>query len=165
MKMMSHVLERQRPMFYYRNSGVSSDAKDIRDKSDELKQKFARTISFGDKLSRILEDLIKIHKEYTKQNWNGYGAKPIDIQSYENALRFAMSLPTNIPSPEVEVIPNGKVLFTWSEGKRKLFSVIIGNMNELSYAGLYGATNTYGVEYFSDSIPETIINNIGKIYS
>ena len=165
MKTISNILERQCPLFFYRNSGVSSDAKNIRDSSDKLRQSFARTISFGDKLSHILEEMIRIKKEYAKQNWDGYGAERIDIQSYENALHFAMSLPSDIPSPEVDVIPNGKVLFTWSEGKRKLFSIIIGNMNELSYAGLYGATNTYGVEFFSDGISETILRNIRKVYS
>lgn len=165
MKTTGCVSERQYPMFCYRNSGVSENAENIREQSDKLNQKFARTISFGDKLSHTIEDLIRISKEFTKQNWDGYGAKPINAKSYENALHFAMSLPSNILSPEVEVTTNGKVLFTWSEGRRKTFSVIIGNMHELSYAGLYGATHTYGIEFFSDCIPETILNNIGKVYS
>lgn len=165
MKTNSYLLERRNPMVLHRNYGVSSDAKSIREKSDESKQNFARTISFGDKLSHIIEELIRVKHEYSRENWDGYGAKSIDILSYDNALSFALSIPTNIPSPEVDVIPTGKVVFTWSEGKRKLFSVIIGNLNELSYAGLYGAISTYGVEFFSDGMPETIVKNISRVYS
>ncbi len=165
MKTLSSALGRQNPVVFYRNFGVSSDARTISDESDGIKQSFARTISFGDKLSQILGALIRARQEYSADNWDGYDAKSIDEQSYGNALRLALSLPSNIPSPEVDVVPTGQVVFTWSEGKRQLFSVIVGSMNELSYAGLYGATNTFGVEYFSDGIPETILDNINKVYS
>ena len=164
MKTVSHVLERQSLVFFYRNSGVSEDAKNIRDKSDELKQKYARTISFGDKLSHVLEELSRIRQEYSKENWDGYGAKSINNKSYDYALSLALSLPSSTPSPEVDVLPTGKVVFTWSEGKRQLFSVIIGDSGELSYSGLYGAISTYGVEFFSGFIPETILNNINRVY-
>jgi len=165
MKTVSYTSGRQNPAVFYRNLGVSPDAERIREESDVLKESFARTISFGDKLSQILEELLSARQEYYKDNWDGYGAKSIDEYSYVNALRFALSLPSSIPSPEVDVVPTGQVVFTWSEGKRQLFSVIIGRMNELSYAGLYGATNTYGVEYFSDGVPEMILDNINKVYS
>lgn len=165
MKTVSYASGRQNPVVFYRNLGVSPDAEKIREESDVLKESFARTISFGGKLSQILEELLGARQEYSKDNWDGYGAKSIDEHSYENALRFALSLPSSIPSPEVDVVPSGQVVFTWSEGKRQLFSVIIGRMNELSYAGLFGATNTYGVEYFADGVPETILDNINKVYS
>lgn len=155
----------ENPGVFTIHRGVSGDAEKIREEADELKQSFARTMSFGERLSRILEALIRAREEYSEDNWDGYGAKSIDKQSLENALRFALSIPSSIPTPDIDVVPAGQVVFTWQEGKRLLFSVIIGSRNELSYAGLYGATKVYGIEYFNDGIPDIILNNINKVYS
>ncbi len=163
MKTESYAIGRQNPVVFHRNLGVSWYAGKIREEADKIRQSFARTISFGDKLSQILEELLLARHEYSKDNWDGYGAKRIDEQSFENALRFVLSLPLGIPSPEIDVVPNGQVMFTWSKGKRQLFSVIVGSMNELSYAGLYGVTKRYGVEYFTDGISDTILDNINKV--
>lgn len=165
MMTISYVVGRPNPLDFATNPGVSDDAEKIRHESDELKQSFARTISFGDRLSRTLEDLLKARHEYSEDNWDGYGARGIDKQSFENALRFALSLPSGIPAPNIDVMPSGEVAFIWSEGKRRVFSVIIGSRNELSYAGLYGVTKTYGIEYFNDGIPDTILDNINRVYS
>ena len=154
----------QNPLVFTRNLGVSIDAEQIRQRADELKQSFAQTITFGEHISRITEALLQVKKEYADDNWDGYGAKRIDEKSFENALRFAWSLPSSIPEPETDVVPAGEVVFTWSRAKRQLFSVIVGNRNELSYAGLYGTTKTYGVEYYDEGIPDNILSNIKKVY-
>lgn len=150
---------------YPTHPGVSQYAALIRNEFDEFKQNFARTISFGYHLSQTIEDLLQIKEEYSKDNWDGYGAKAIDNQSFNNSLLFALSMPTDIPAPEIDVVPSGQVVFIWSKGKRSVFSVIIGNRSELYHAGLYGIARVHGVEYFNDSIPETILTNISRIYS
>lgn len=165
MKAVSYTVGSENPVVFTMSGGVSRDAEKIREETDELKQSFARTISFGEQLSRILEALLRARQEYSKDNWDGYGAKSIDKQSFDNALRFALSIPSSIPTPDIDVVPAGQVVFTWSMGKRLLFSVIIGSRNELSYAGLYGATKVYGIEYLNDGIPDIILNNINKVYS
>lgn len=164
MRTVSYTISIENPVVFTRNFGVSRDAEKIQEEADELKQSFARTISFGERLSQILEALLGARQEYSEDNWDGYGAKSIDKQSFDNALRFALSLPSSIPTPDIDVIPTGQVVFTWQVRKRLLFSVIIGSRNELSYAGLYGATKVYGIEYFNDGIPDIILNNINKVY-
>ncbi len=156
---------RQNPVIYASSSGVSKYAEKLRIESDEVKQSFARTISFGDRLSQILEALIEIRQEYSKDNWDGYGAKAVSKESFENALRVALSLPMGVPIPEVDVMPSGQVAFIWSEGKRRVFSVVIGNRDDLSYAGLFGVNKTHGSEYFGDDISNTILDNINRVYS
>lgn len=158
-------VSRENPVVYEGSWGVSEDAEKLRAESDEVKQSFARTISFGERLSQILEALLEARQEYSKDNWDGYGARAISEASFENALRVALSLPTDIPVPEVDVVPSGQVAFIWSQGKRQVFSMIIGNGKELSYAGLFGVTKTYGIEYFGDGIPNTILDNINRVYS
>ena len=165
MKTMSYVIGRQNPVAFCRNLGVSQAAEMVREETDKIKTSFVRTISFGDRLSQIIEGLIKARVDFSEDDWDGYGAKRIEERSFKNALSFALSLPTNIPPPEIDVEPKGRVLFTWGKGKRQLFSVIVGNMNELSYAGLFGATKTYGVEYLNDRTPDIILDNIDRVYS
>lgn len=158
-------VSRENPVVYEGSWGVSKDAEKLRAKSDEVNQSFARTISFGERLSQILEALLVVRQEYSKDNWDGYGARAISKASFRNALRVALSLSTDVSIPEVDVMPSGQVAFIWSEGKRRVFSVVIGNRNELSYAGLFGVTKTYGIEYFGDGIPNTILDNINRVYS
>lgn len=153
------------PRLCNRNLGVSEEAKEIRKKSDELNEKHFKTISYGDQVSRIIESLIRLSQEYNKENWDGYGAEPISAESFKSALVFGLSLPSTIPIPEMDVIPTGKVMFSWNRGSRKVFSVIVGESQELSYAGLFGFAETYGIEYITDCIPETILTNIGKVYT
>ncbi len=165
MKTVSYDIGRQNPVVYFGNVGVSKAAESISAKADSLTQSLARTISFGNRLSQMLEALLKVRHEYSKNDWDGYGGQSIDEESLENAMRFAMSLPSSTSLPDVDVIPTGQVVFTWSQGRRQTFSVIVGNMKDLSYAGLFGATKTYGVEYLEDRIPDTILKNIQEVYS
>ena len=165
MKTVPYDIRRQNPVVYFGNVGVSKAAESISANADSLTQSFVRTISFGNRLSQILEALLKVKTEYSKNGWDGYGGQSIDEGSFQNAMSFAMSLPNSIPLPDIDVIPAGQVVFTWSQGRRQTFSVIVGNMKELSYAGLFGATRTYGVEYLENHIPDKIIKNIQEVYS
>jgi hypothetical protein len=150
---------------FSKNYGVSLSADKIRKESDEIKQIFARTESFGERLSQILEALLIVKEKYSVENWDSYGALSIDEQSFENSLRFALSLPSSVPLPDIDVIPTGQVVFNWYKGKRQLFTIIIGSRNEISFAVLLGATKTYGVVYFDENIPEIILENINTICS
>lgn len=158
-------VSRENQVVYEGSWGVSEDAKRLREQADDVQQSFARTISFGDRLSKILEALLEARQEYSGDNWDGYGAKAISETSFENALSVALSFSTDVPVPEVDVMPSGQVAFIWSEGKRRVFSVAIGNGKELSYSGLFGVTKTYGIEYFDGGMPNTILDNINRVYS
>ena len=49
--------------------------------------------------------------ECREDDWDGYGAKKVDNQSYEHSLRFLDMLPDTIPAPEVAVDPEWKNAF------------------------------------------------------
>ncbi len=153
------------PMAFVCDYGVSETAEEIQKEAAELKDHFYRSVTFGERFFGILEGLFLARSEYSLDNWDGYGAKAIDDESFGNAIRLALSLPPSIPLPETYVDPDGELIFEWYEGKRRVFSLNIGRRNRLSYAGLYGFNKTYGEEYFYDYLPEVIKHNISRLYS
>jgi len=165
MSKLSCDIRNRNPIAFNKNWGVSESANALQRESYELQTDFARSITYGEHLAKILEGLFKAKYECSVENWDGYNAKAINNNSFQNAIRFALSLPSNIPNPEIYVDPDGEVIFEWYEGRRQVFSISVGGKNELAYAGLYGASKTYGVEPFYDDIPERLLDNINRLYS
>ncbi len=102
--------------------------------------------------------------ECSEDDWDGYGAKSVNNQSYEHSLRFLDMLPDTIPAPEVAVEPDGMVAFEWHEESRWVFSVSFETNGELVYAGLFGNSKTHGTENFGEELPQTILDSIRRVY-
>lgn len=164
MNILVRNMSKTNPLVFPQNRGVSESANEIRRETEELQKDFSRSITFGEHLSKMLENLFQAKQEHSIDNWDGYGAKAIDEQSYENAIRFVLSLAPDIPTPEIGVEPDGEVVFEWYGGKRKVFSISMGSRNELTYAGLYGIITAYGVEQFYENIPDTLLDNISRVF-
>jgi len=112
-----------------------------------------------------LQELYQLLEECSSENWDGYGAKPIDPYSFNEAERFLRALPTTVSEPEVAVDPDGEISLEWYLEPSKVFSVSIGKRNEITYAGLYGTNKAYGREYFDDEIPKEIFDNLDRLFS
>lgn len=164
MSSLSCVVRNVSPIVFRRSYGVSESANILSSKTVEINTHFAETVTFGKHLL-TLEGLLKARQECSVDNWDGYQGKSINEESFNHAWNLALSLPLNIPIPDIYVDPEGDVTFEWYEGKRKVFSVSVGSKNELSYAGLYGVNKTYGVEYIFDDIPDKVLDNINRLYS
>jgi hypothetical protein len=165
MSISGRIVIKRNPIVFRQSSGWSESANAVLDLFDELQPDFDRTITFGDYYAKMLENLLKVKAEHSIDNWDGYDAKAINDDSYKNAWQFALSLPPNLPIPEIYVEPDGEVTFEWYEDKREVFSISIGRENKLAYAGLYGANKTYGVEDFYDDIPDVILSNIYRLHT
>jgi len=148
----------------YSNRGVSDDAKTIQEYFAEIAYDFVRSIVLGEKNVQITQALMNIFEECAHPNWDGYGAKPIDKESYLESLRFIQYLPKALPSPEVTIEPDGEIAFEWFNSKRTVFSVSIGRNGELTYAGLFGYNKAYGTEFFGDELPKTILEGIQRVF-
>lgn len=88
---------------------------------------------------------------------------PIDYDTAEAALQFAVLLPKSLPLPEVAPDPDGEISFDWLGKGGKIFSVSIGANGRLSYAGRFGEkSKIHGIEELSHSCPEEILRGIEK---
>jgi hypothetical protein len=129
----------------------------------EIKKYWQGSVSFGDRIADMLEDLEFARNEHSKPNWDGEGAFAINTRSYYNGMRFLMSLPQGINKPRISVDPDGEISMEWFVNSYRIFSVSFGINGELTYAGRHGASETWGVEYLSDKIPDNILSNINRL--
>ena len=143
--------------------GVSETAKTL----DKILEQILRDCSPSVTIDKdaLIREFDDVFEECSVDNWDGYDAKAISIDSYREAIRFARSLPTMTPLPEIAVDPDGEVALEWYEGPRKVFTVSVGGRNEITYAGLFGFNKVNGTECFYDEIPKTILDNLDRLFS
>ena len=65
--------------------------------------------------------------------------------------------------PELAVDPDGEFSLEWRGAPRRVFSVSIGANNALSYAGIFSASRTRGVETLHEDLPRMILNHIRRV--
>jgi hypothetical protein len=125
-------------------------------------QHWLESVSLGKTLQDTYKQLYQVRQDCRRSDWDGYGAEPVSLESYENAKRFIRSLPFSLSSPEVSAEPDGDITFEWYSNPTRVLSVSVGPNNELHYAGLFGASRAYGTEVFHDQIPEVILSHIKR---
>lgn len=151
------------PFFLPPGRGVSETAEIL----DKIIEKMLKDCSPSVTIDKdaLIQEFGDVFEECSVDNWDGYDAKAISIDSYREAIRFARSLPTMTPLPEIAVDPDGEVALEWYEGPRKVFTVSIGSRNEITYAGLFGFNKVNGTECFYDEIPKAILDNLDRLFS
>lgn len=142
--------------------GVGADYQRLWALLQETAQRLVDSVSLGEPLQKTYKQLYQVLEDCGLSDWDAYGAEPVLFESYENAKRFARALPFLFSSPEVSAEPDGEITFEWYSTPTRVFSVSVGPHNELNYAGLFGASRTYGTEVFHDEIPEVILSHIKR---
>jgi len=150
---------------YYPGRGFSAEVL----KLNEILERDLSEIRKGETLGRqidMLQILDNLWEECSAAGWDGYEALPISREVYLEAKKLIMSLPvvSFIPMPEIVPEPSGEIAFEWSKGKRRTFIASVGGNNEIVYAGLFGLNKTHGAEYFGDSLPVILIENLRRLY-
>jgi len=148
-----------------RNLGISPGAKAVRRQTRELQDISDQSVTIGWHYRQIAEKLFMTAAESRVDDWDSYGARPVDAKSLLNAMWFAHLLPMTVPIPEIYVDPDGEIAFEWWLSPRRIFSVTVRRNNELAYAGLFGVNKVYGVEHIDDELPETILDEIYRVFS
>jgi hypothetical protein len=115
---------------------------------------------------RLLQKLDNLYNDCSVPGWDGYNAHPISKKGYFEAKKLINKLVvvTFIPMPDIVPEPSGAIAFEWSEGKRRTFIASVGGNNEIVYAGLFGLNKAYGTEYFGDTLPFVLIENLRRLY-
>ena len=145
--------------------GFGTDFLNLKKYYDKEVSELRRAETLG-RLDDAFQSLDEMFLDCLEEGWDGYDALPLNEAAYFEARKFIESLPliSSIPMPEIIPEPNGDIGFEWSKGKRQVFVVSVSGSNEIVYAGLFGTNKTHGVEYFGDSLPSMIIENLIRLY-
>lgn len=144
------------------SSGVSPTASDLADRVASVIDGLRASFSLAEPYREARAELDAARTEATVEDWDGHGARPMSLASYELAKRFLGALPTWSPPPEVSVDPDGEVALDWF-GEKCLLSISVGPKGELSYAGAFGVSRVSGEEYFTDEIPDAIVETLRRL--
>jgi hypothetical protein len=112
---------------------------------------------------KVLTELKEVRTEASQEGWDGYGAQPLDPNSFDFAIRFLNALPTSTPLPEVSADVDGEIALDWTFGKRKALTVSIGPTGRCTFAWMLGQKTNQGTDWIDDEIPEEIVSALGKL--
>ena len=124
-----------------------------------------KTITFGQNLKTALTTLVTASGEASTDDWDGYGAASVKKAAKYEAELFLKMWPTNLPFPEVAVEPDGDIALEWIESRRRMLSISFSGTNRISFAGIFGANDMHGTEYFSDSIPKAVLDMARRVFA
>lgn len=84
------------------------------------------------------------------ENWDGYGALPVNLSSVHYAKKLLDTLPREIRTPDIGADPDGEVSLEWTAGPRQVISISISHAGDLAYAGLLGDNKIHGTIHIDD---------------
>ncbi len=94
-------------------------------------------------------------REAAVENWDGEGGRPVQPGALAHAMAFVRSLPDSARQPDVSIDPDGEMALSWHDGE-DVVSVSISGTGRLSYAGLFGESDSYGTEWMGAEAPREI---------
>lgn len=142
-------------------SAVSAESDLVRRRMAALTESVERSESlFGAKAAAISE-LWALVNECSEGNWNGDGARPLDLRAAEKAAAFIRALSSDVPLPEPAPEPDGSISLDWIRSRNRLFSVSVSASSRLAYAWLDGSDRGHGVARFDgERIPDRVLEGI-----
>ncbi len=145
--------------------GVSVEANEIRRQIADVYENLLKSFSLGQIYKGAISELDKIANQSAIPNWDGYEASQVNWMAVLQAYQLLKILPSAPIAPELSVDPDGEISFEWYLAPRRVFSISIGPHGEVSYAGLFGRSDTHGTEYFGDELPRPIVDNLNRLFS
>lgn len=128
------------------------------------KEIWKTTATIGLPLKEAFQSLRELYRECSEENWDGYGAKPASENSIYEAYEFIRKLPSSFPMPRILAEPSGEIGLEWYKDKKMIFAISFNGKGMITYAGIFGSNKIHGEEYFGDSIPSRIIENLRRLY-
>jgi hypothetical protein len=136
----------------------------IRILKEQIGQMRNRTVTFERPLEKAQEALFEVFGECKVEDWDGYGASPVTPDALDEIWRLIQLLPSFLPIPEILAEPSGEIGLEWCKDQRSIFVVSVSGKHRINYAGLFGENKTHGSEYFGESLPSIIIENLRRLY-
>jgi len=112
----------------------------------------------------FLNALNEAYEECSHENWDGEGAKAINLKIYTYAKNFINFIPTIVPSPEIFAEFSGEISFDWRPGKGKALYLTLKNDGLCVYSFINGIERKSAILYLDFESLKEVWNLISKIY-
>ena len=110
------------------------------------------------------DQLWAVWQDCKQPNWDGYGAVPVEQETYRNAYELIEALPLGCPLPtSFGAEPDGHLALEWHRHPRWTLSVSVGLDGTLHYAALLGIEDPRGSCLFDGKISETLLSLIRRV--
>lgn len=108
---------------------------------------------------KALSELGAAARRAAEVGWDGYDAQPIVESSYELARKFLIKLPAGVCDPaDVDVDPQGRVIFEWQPSENELRRVIFDPSGELVVIAVGdGEPVAFRAAMGGEAIPEAVV--------
>ncbi len=117
-----------------------------------------------DKWEKIFIQLFEIADYCSVEDWDGYGATPVNLFAIKQIREFLSQLP-DLPIPEIIPDNDGSIALQWYRDKGNQLIISFNGEPELVYSGIFNYQNrSRGFELFSTYIAESILDLIKRIY-
>jgi len=150
-------------------NGIASESEILEKLLDLFIENLKTTESIGrfSELQNTLDELTEILKDCSQDNWDGYNAKPVSIDTYLEANDIIRNLNTsfsNFPMPEILPEPDGDIAFEWNDQWGRSFVFSIDDNKTITYAGIFGPNKAHGTEIYRGFIPRAIVDYLRRLY-
>lgn len=114
---------------------------------------------------RVVPDFSGLLKEHCERGWDGADAPPLGSTAVEQSRLLILTLPSDIPNPQLAVDPDdGAVSLEWYGGPSRVFSISVGGSSHVACAGIDGTDSWHGVVCFDGSkTPDFVLQGIRRI--
>jgi len=133
--------------------------------SDEVLKEYklyrTKAIIFG---NNAYSSLIEVYNECSKENWDGYNAISVTEDTFYEAQKILDLLPSYFGMPDIFAEPSGAIAFEWRNGEKNIFVMSVDEKHAIYYAGIFGESKVHGTEYFEESLPMNIIENLRRVF-
>ena len=149
-------------------SGFSNDSKVIDIAIKRAAKHSHEALSQDAHFKVLLNELAMVVGNCSCDNWDGYGAQPIPRSAILEALtllKLIKGLYYILPD-EITAEPDGSIALDWYGTNNKVYSVSVGGNGSLVFSGRFAdGGSLFGVHPFSNKLPETLADSIGRIKS
>lgn len=133
---------------------------------NETRQHFMEPVSRGKMLNELWNCLERIESECKEYNWDGYGASPLLQKALMEIKIILRELPLCLDRPQIVPEPSGAIGLEWRRGGHQIFILSVDGSETISYAAiLHGGSKKYGVERFTETLPNFIKDHLWEHFS
>lgn len=144
--------------------GEAASSDTIRD-YEEIIADISNKVTLWHEHQSAFESLTELYGECVLENWDGYGANPITLETYSEATRLLSMISSFVPMPDIVPEPDGGIGLEWYREPNFSFVISVTGENVITYAGLFGTSNeTHGKECFGEQLPRIIHSHLSRLY-